>query len=341
MGAFNGYPSATAIDRAADTLLIYSAADSAIERATPNKILGLTSAPAGLTDSQTMGNKTFSNTNAYTAKDGSFILQNTADTTKQAVFSLSGITTGTTRTFTLPNASDILAGLTATQTLTNKTLTSPTINSPTITNATISADTLSGFTTSNNGTIYGMSVTGGLLASAAIAGQVNTAAIASSAVDYTKVATGFVVQVATTNYSAVATGTTILPYDDTIPQNTEGDQYMTQAITPKSATNHLLIEATCYITNSFAGTQDLSAALFQDTTANAIAVGFFTNSGGAGFVSGIKITYDMVAGTTSSTTFKVRAGASQAGTTTFNGAGGNRRFGGITISNIKITEYKA
>lgn len=53
---------------------------------------------------------------------------------------------------------------------------------PTITNATISADSLPGFTTPNTGSIYGMSVVGGLLASAAIANQVNTAAIQNGAV---------------------------------------------------------------------------------------------------------------------------------------------------------------
>ena len=41
---------------------------------------------------------------------------------------------------------------------------------------------------------------------------------------------------------AVATGTTIIPYDDTIPQITEGTEFMTLAITPISATSKLIIE---------------------------------------------------------------------------------------------------
>ena len=36
---------------------------------------------------------------------------------------------------------------------------------------------------------------------------------------------------------AVATGTTIIPFDDTIPQITEGNEFMTLAITPRSATS--------------------------------------------------------------------------------------------------------
>ena len=50
------------------------------------------------------------------------------------------------------------------------------------------------------------------------------------------------VQVVNTQTGAVATGTTVMPIDDTIPQNTEGDQYMTLAITPTHASNKLLIE---------------------------------------------------------------------------------------------------
>jgi hypothetical protein len=76
--------------------------------------------------------------------DSTFNLKDNSDATKIAQFQLSGITTGTTRTWTFPDASDTFVGLTATQTLTNKTLTSPTLTTPalgtpasgTLTNAT-------------------------------------------------------------------------------------------------------------------------------------------------------------------------------------------------------------
>lgn len=80
--------------------------------------------------SETLQNKTLDNTNAITVKDGSLTLQNTSSTTKQAAFSCASITAGQTRTFTLPDLSDTLVTLTATQTLTNKTLTSPTLTTP-------------------------------------------------------------------------------------------------------------------------------------------------------------------------------------------------------------------
>lgn len=81
--------------------------------------------------SVTLTNKTIDNTNTVSIKDTNFTIQDDGDTTKQAKFQASGITTGTTRTYVLPDISDTLVTLTATQTLTNKTLTSPAITTPT------------------------------------------------------------------------------------------------------------------------------------------------------------------------------------------------------------------
>lgn len=148
-------------------------------------------------------------------------------------------------------------------------------------------------------------------------------------------------QVVNTQSGAVNTGTTRVPYDDTIPQITEGDEYMTLAITPKSATNKLLIEVVCVLANSDTGAHEvLTAALFQDATANAIA----GISNHISFVNEpiiLNFKHFMVAGTTSETTFRLRAGSHNASkTTTFNGQSAARRLGGITMSSITITEIK-
>jgi len=182
-------PVASTIDGTNDYIPIYTATATATQAISRSTFLGVTGQPVDISATQTLSNKTLGVTNTVTLKDTLFTVQNAADTTKQAKFQLSGITTGNTRTFTLPDASDTVVGLAATQTLTNKTLTSPTVNAPTITNATITADTVSGFTVSNNGTIYGMSVTAGVLASAAIANQVNTAALQTNAVTAVKLDT--------------------------------------------------------------------------------------------------------------------------------------------------------
>lgn len=151
--------------------------------------------------------------------------------------------------------------------------------------------------------------------------------------------TGAVVQVVETLSGAVATGSTTIPYDDTIPQNTEGDQYMTLAITPKATTHKLYIEACANVANT-AASQRMIGAIFQDTTANALAVGTTVNITANTGVPVI-VFHEMAAGTTSSTTFKLRVGANNAGTTTLNGDSGARKFGGITFSWMRITEVKA
>lgn len=74
---------------------------------------------------QTFSNKTFDNTNTVSLKDTLFTLQDDGDTTKQVQFQLSGITTGTTRTITVPDASLTLVGTATTQTLTGKTMQGP------------------------------------------------------------------------------------------------------------------------------------------------------------------------------------------------------------------------
>lgn len=146
-----------------------------------------------------------------------------------------------------------------------------------------------------------------------------------------------VLQVVNTTTGAVATGTTVIPADDTIPQNTEGDQYMSLAITPLKSTSSLQIQVVATASASVAST--LIAALFRDATAGAIGVSVQYQATVTG-QSTIAFTVIAPSTATSATTFKVRMGPQSAGTLTFNGAGGGRFFGGIMASSITITEYE-
>jgi hypothetical protein len=148
---------------------------------------------------------------------------------------------------------------------------------------------------------------------------------------------GAVVQTVNVQDGAVATGTTTLPWDDTIPQNTEGDQYMSLAITPTSSTNKLKIEVVW--NGTISSVTQATLALFQDSTANALAASQGYISSGGQPINMTLIHY-MTAGTTSATTFKVRFGAASASTTTFNGSGGARKLGGVMASSITIHEIK-
>jgi len=164
-------PVAVSIDGSNDYIPIYTASATATQAINRTTFLGVTGQPADLTSSQTFQNKTIDNTNTFSIKDSLFTLVDNSDTTKQAQFQLSGITTGTTRTYTLPDASSTLADIATAQTLTNKTLTSPVINTPTISNATITQDSVSGYTASTTGTVYGISVTSGNISSALTLGS--------------------------------------------------------------------------------------------------------------------------------------------------------------------------
>jgi len=153
-------------------------------------------------------------------------------------------------------------------------------------------------------------------------------------------ATGFgggkVVQVVSAQTGAVATGTTVMPYNDTIPQNNEGDEYLTVAITPAHASNTLYISVSLHGGHS----ETLGAstiAIFQDTTANALACGS-QFKGRAQDTNSMSLQYKMAAGTTSATTFKLRAGGGGSGTFTLNGRSSARIFGGVQTTAITVME---
>jgi len=146
---------------------------------------------------------------------------------------------------------------------------------------------------------------------------------------------GQILQVVNFQTGEYNSGTTVMPADDTIPQNTEGDEYMTLTITPTSATSKLLIEISALLGAN--GAKWVVGAIFQDTTADALAGGYYyEDTGGAG--KELTIRHYMTAGTTSATTFKFRAGVHTSGTLYFNGDAANRYLGGVAASSITITE---
>ena len=150
---------------------------------------------------------------------------------------------------------------------------------------------------------------------------------------------GKLLQQVNTQTGAVATGTTIFPEDDTIPQNTEGDEYMTLTITPKSATSVINIEAHVFYSNT--NSTRAGTGLFKDSDADALA---FTSNfiDDLTSMSNMQVFYSETSGNTTPRTYKIRCGNIQtAGTFTFNGQGGNRKFGGTVLSTIRILEIEA
>jgi hypothetical protein len=281
--------------------------------------------PASADDSTTLPNP--AGTDKTNSPDHAALHGNTNDAIKAVEAKVgTGASTPTNNTFLIGNGTgtSVYSSLTSAQLaarLSDETGTGLAVFGTTPTLVTPKVDTINESTPANGVTIDGLNIKDGELTTA------------------NSLPPGAVVQVVSTNYSAVATGTTLIPEDDTIPQITEGTEFMTRTISPRSATNRLLITAKAFISQSSA-TNDVIGALFQDSTANALAAQD-VSLGAAGGMTNLVIEHDMVAGTTSSTTFRFRAGPAVAATVTFNGFGGARKFGGITLSSIKIIEYKA
>ncbi len=137
----------------------------------------------------------------------------------------------------------------------------------------------------------------------------------------------------------VATGNTAMNYYDTLPQITEGDEYMTLAVTPQFATSKLKIDVVINLRGALAGVHTV-AALFQDTTTSALCATTAVVSG-ATYTIPLRMTHWITSGSTNATTFKVRAGGTYSETLTMNGTNGNRELGGVMYSSITITEYMA
>jgi hypothetical protein len=142
-------------------------------------------------------------------------------------------------------------------------------------------------------------------------------------------------QVVYADSHAIVTGSTTVPFDDTIFQNSEGVEIITLAITPTASNSILKIDFNC----TFGGpsAQSGQLGLFQDTTANALCSQY-------NYIYGyghLTLQHLMTAGTTSATTFKVRGGAGS-GTVTFNGYSGVNAVGGdIPHTTFSIIEFGA
>lgn len=160
----------TAVDRAADSWLVYDNSATALKRTTVNYALDLTSHPVGVDDTQTLTAKTL-----------------TSPTINGAT--LSGTLTGTYTIGGTPTFPSSVVTLTGSQTLTNKVLTSPTINNATVANPTLTVDTVSEYTTANGVTIDSLNIKDGKLNTN---DSVVTANITNKAVTEEKISDGWV-----------------------------------------------------------------------------------------------------------------------------------------------------
>jgi len=145
---------------------------------------------------------------------------------------------------------------------------------------------------------------------------------------------GGALQRVTDYYTTKSSHTTTIPIDTSIPQITEGEQIMSAAITPKSASSTLAIRISVPVTGS--AIAHMVVALFVDSTANAIASGWHTKTSSSdAFLMFLET--EISNASLTARTYKVRIG-SHSGTAYVNG-GAPGYYGGTAGAMMIIEEY--
>lgn len=145
--------------------------------------------------------------------------------------------------------------------------------------------------------------------------------------------TGKIGQVLQTQYTTNASLTVAIPFDDTIPTNTEGTQVLSQAITPASSSS------TIRVSGAIGGAPQTLAArmtvsVFRGSTC--IETKFVSSPANN---AGVALAFDVVdsPATGSSVTYTVRVGT-DTGNLGLNGSSSARFFGGVSKCTLTLEE---
>ena len=169
-------------------------------------------------------------------------------------------------------------------------------------------------------------------------GWFENTAVASLAVtyagEYDAEMTEKIINISYRQIEGSATGTGLLPFDNSIPQITEGNEFMRLLHAPSSAANKLKIDVNCYASHNVPS-EPIQAALFKLGTADALRSGLVEGAAAPSQPSLISFTHYMPAAVTSLITFTVRIGSPDAGTLSFNSP---FYHNGKVASSITVTE---
>lgn len=147
---------------------------------------------------------------------------------------------------------------------------------------------------------------------------------------------GAVLQTVQAVNSTFSTVLGIIPADNTIPQNSEGNEILTASITPSSSSNKILVRAVFF--GSTFSVISTTMAIFRDSIANAIAAVRFV--GGGYDTSGVIEWLDSPA-STSALTYKMRAGPAVSDPLYVNGINtGTQVYNGVGRCTITLQEIK-
>lgn len=134
---------------------------------------------------------------------------------------------------------------------------------------------------------------------------------------------------------------TTIPVDNTIPQNTEGSEIFFVSHTPTNANNYIRVKAVIGYCHDSSTASFITAALFKDSSANAVAVQTLFVNIGTNNDGQIILDYRALAGSTSAATWRLRMGSSSGQTFTVSGRLNGALFGGVYISSMTVSEEVA
>lgn len=155
---------------------------------------------------------------------------------------------------------------------------------------------------------------------------------------------GQTVQVRRTPTGASATTTSATPaIDDSIPQISEGGEFMTQVITPASAANAIQVKAAGWFSVDDAGVGGIASfAMFKDATANAVVAGntFISPDSAVNIPTRCELEALLLSEGTAAQSYSFRLGIPNGTTARFNGGAnsGSRQFGGVANSYMQAEE---
>jgi len=147
---------------------------------------------------------------------------------------------------------------------------------------------------------------------------------------------GSVLQVKNSQSQTQVSGSTDIPLDNTIPQNSEGTEILTVTITPAADSNTVLIQANFMVSANAGKTMVL--ALFRDSGSDAIAVTSRYATGNASVVENLTLAFMDSPSTTDPITYKIRFGVN--GATYYVNDGSTAYFGSKRGSSLVAQEIK-
>jgi uncharacterized protein YjbI with pentapeptide repeats len=146
------------------------------------------------------------------------------------------------------------------------------------------------------------------------------------------------IQYVSSQTTALMSSAATIPYDDTIPQISEGWQVLSATITATSIANSFrLFGRVCGAETSNSGDQQ-ALCIFKDAGVDAIGCTGVPTGADITPCRSITVSFSTPTIDTSQHVFSMRYGQN-AGTTQINGDSGARKYGGALVSELSVTEW--